>query len=241
MDYSKEWVAAWQQTANYALFAKTTDPHLFDIVEPKHPTAGALTMEDVNRRLAQQIQEYHLDERFATSKEVVSKHFATGKKNVATAFSKVMADIEAQKKKYEESRRLASAAAVPNGEPSRGIISWPASPASTSTTDLSTARPVTPSRGGYPRIDTTALRARAPDLTQAQAKAGAYFSSWGSWASEKRKGWGRGSMEAEKSSEGTIEKEHGWNGLGSAATSPMKRKKSSREEKGLDGIGRLDA
>lgn len=38
---------------------------------------------------------------------------------------------------------------------------------------------------------------QAPDLTHAQAniqaagtRAGAYFSSWGSWASEKRKGWG---------------------------------------------------
>lgn len=31
---------------------------------------------------------------------------------------------------------------------------------------------------------------QAPDLSNAQAKAGAYFSSWGAWASEKRKGWG---------------------------------------------------
>tara|TARA_R110002003_G_scaffold45_13_gene3565 strand:- start:525 stop:887 length:363 start_codon:yes stop_codon:yes gene_type:complete len=38
---------------------------------------------------------------------------------------------------------------------------------------------------------------QAPDLANAQANlqaakqsAGAYFSSWGSWASEKRKGWG---------------------------------------------------
>jgi len=31
---------------------------------------------------------------------------------------------------------------------------------------------------------------QAPDLTNAKASAGAYFSSWGTWASEKRKGWG---------------------------------------------------
>lgn len=31
---------------------------------------------------------------------------------------------------------------------------------------------------------------QAPDLSNAKASAGAYFSSWGSWASEKRKGWG---------------------------------------------------
>ncbi len=40
-------------------------------------------------------------------------------------------------------------------------------------------------------------KAQAPDLSNAQAnlqaastRAGAYFSSWGTWASEKRKGWG---------------------------------------------------
>lgn len=40
-------------------------------------------------------------------------------------------------------------------------------------------------------------KAQAPDLSNAQANiqaasksAGAYFSSWGTWASEKRKGWG---------------------------------------------------
>jgi hypothetical protein len=40
-------------------------------------------------------------------------------------------------------------------------------------------------------------KSTAPDLSHAQANlsaasksAGAYFSSWGSWASEKRKGWG---------------------------------------------------
>lgn len=31
---------------------------------------------------------------------------------------------------------------------------------------------------------------QAPDLSHAQARASAYFSSWGTWASEKRKGWG---------------------------------------------------
>lgn len=42
-------------------------------------------------------------------------------------------------------------------------------------------------------------KAQAPDLSHAQAnlqaastRAGAYFSSWGSWASEKRKGWAAG-------------------------------------------------
>lgn len=39
-------------------------------------------------------------------------------------------------------------------------------------------------------------KAQAPDLSNARASAGAYFSSWGSWASEKRKGWGNRSASA---------------------------------------------
>lgn len=39
-------------------------------------------------------------------------------------------------------------------------------------------------------------KAQGPDLGNARASAGAYFSSWGSWASEKRKGWGNRSSSA---------------------------------------------
>lgn len=39
-------------------------------------------------------------------------------------------------------------------------------------------------------------KTQAPDFTNARASAGAYFSSWGSWASEKRKGWGNRSASA---------------------------------------------
>ena len=44
--------------------------------------------------------------------------------------------------------------------------------------------------------DTVKGKTQAPDLTNARASAGAYFSSWGSWASEKRKGWGNRSTSA---------------------------------------------
>lgn len=42
-------------------------------------------------------------------------------------------------------------------------------------------------------------KTQAPDLGNARASAGAYFSSWGSWASEKRKGWGNRSVSANQS------------------------------------------
>ena len=86
--------------------------------------------------------------------------------------------------------------------------------------------------------------AHAPDFTATQAsmqaagqKAGAYISSWGVWASERRKGWAKGSLNAssENVSAGVTSptKQGKWNsGIGG---------KKIREEKGGDGIGRLDA
>jgi hypothetical protein len=57
-------------------------------------------------------------------------------------------------------------------------------------------------RSRIPNVNTKAVP-KAPDLTQAQAtvqaagqRAGAYLSSWGSWAAEKRRtGWGKTSAE----------------------------------------------
>ncbi|KAF7447489.1 Transporter Avl9 [Pyrenophora tritici-repentis] len=55
-EFSNEWVHAWMQTENFRIWNKFTDSHLFDIVDPKHPCSGGLSMEDVQRRLAQYVQ-----------------------------------------------------------------------------------------------------------------------------------------------------------------------------------------
>ena len=70
-DFGSDWVQAWMLTENFKLFQNFTgkqnsplgrclltvssDSHLFDIVEPRHPCAGGLTIEDVQRRLAQSV------------------------------------------------------------------------------------------------------------------------------------------------------------------------------------------
>jgi hypothetical protein len=168
-EFGNEWIKAWMKTENFRIFNKFTDSHIFDIVEPNHPCTGGLTIEDVQRRLAQQVSELHLDERFQSGKEVLGKHLATGQKKIGTAFNNLWADIEvmreAQRQRAAEQRASGSSETnqkAPNG-----------------------------------RAGSTVKFPKAPDLSQAQAsmqaagqKAGAYLSSWGSWASEKRKtGW----------------------------------------------------
>ena len=165
-EFSPPFIDAWQSTENFKLWNRVTDSLLFDIVEPRHPCAGGLTIEDVQRRLASQVAELHLDERFNQTREVVGKRLADGRTQVTSAFNKVWADIEvmreAQRKRSEEARAAAATSPPPEKSPQGS--------------------------GG---------RFAKPDLQQAQAsvaaagqRAGAYLSSWGTWASEKRKtGW----------------------------------------------------
>lgn len=219
IDFNPDFIHNWRQTSNFALFDSHTDSHLFDIVEPRHPTAGNLSFEDIQRRLALQIQTLHLDDRLATSKEALNKHLATGHKKVSTAFSNLWADIEAMREAQRKRAEIANLGTIRSNSDTGGPPSENAPPAQH-------------------------FVARARDLTAAQAsvqaagqKAGAYISSWGAWASERRKGWAKGSPNASSdnvAAGGTsLTKLGKWNS-GIAG-------KKVREEKGGDGIGRLDA
>ncbi|KAI1461538.1 transport protein Avl9-domain-containing protein [Annulohypoxylon moriforme] len=108
VDFSIEWVEYWMRTENYRMWNTYTDSHLFDIVEPKHPCAGGLTVDDVQRRIQQQVQDLHLDERFAVGKEVLGRNLAAGRDKASTMFNKLYADMEAlreaQRKRAEESQ-----------------------------------------------------------------------------------------------------------------------------------------
>lgn len=155
-DFGLDWLDAWKRTENYRMWNANTDSHLFDIVDPKHPCAGGLTVDDVQRRIAEQVKELHLDERFAQGKEVLGRNIAAGREKASFVLNKLYADMEALR---EAQRRRAEEARANEG----------AAPA--------------------------ASENRAPAASQtAGARAGAYVSSWTTWASEKRKtgGWGAG-------------------------------------------------
>ncbi|KAK1752074.1 late secretory pathway protein AVL9 [Echria macrotheca] len=108
-DYGQDFVEAWKRTENYRIWNTHTDSHLFDIVEPKHPCAGGLTIDDVQRRIAQQVQDLHLDERFAVGREVLGRNLAASKEKASTMFNKLYADMEAlreaQRKRAEEAKQ----------------------------------------------------------------------------------------------------------------------------------------
>lgn len=115
-EFGSEWIEAWLKTDNYQVFQQHTDSHLFDIVEPTHPATGGLTIDDIQRRLAAQVADLHLDERIQQSRETLGKTFASGQKKVSSAFNNLWADIE---KMREEQRKRQEETSSPSERSSR--------------------------------------------------------------------------------------------------------------------------
>ncbi|OKL63971.1 hypothetical protein UA08_00800 [Talaromyces atroroseus] len=198
LEFNQDFVAHWKTTRNYALFHRlTSDAMLFSVVEPRHPCAGGLTIDDIQRRLAQQVSELHLDERVREGREALNKTLVTGQKKVSNAFNSFWADIEAlreaQRKRNEERamERASSDEKSLSGESLQSIRNNTTSP-STTTTTTSGSSTETNSFSWFGHV----RRSPSVDVSQGQApantagqRAGAYISSWGAWASERRKEW----------------------------------------------------
>ena len=120
----------------------------------------------------------------------------------------------------------------------------PGAATSTNGAPASTSEDINTNTKSPPRVDLTAAQA---SVQAAGQKAGAYISSWGAWASERRKGWAEG-----RASPSTIVSASSENAVGEKSPGKLARWSSSasgkvsggakmKEEKGGDGIGRLDA
>ncbi|KAL2813697.1 transport protein Avl9-domain-containing protein [Aspergillus granulosus] len=188
LEFNQDFLELWRTTSNYALFQRlTSDALLFSIAEPRHPSAGGLTIDDVQRRISQQVADLHLDERVREGREALNRHISTGQKKVTAAFNSFWADIEAmreaQRKRNEEKL---------NQSPRPSLDRTASLPISASESSPTTAAGGSSSswfpnrKGAVPAVDMTQAQASVSAVSQ---KAGAYFSSWGSWATEKRKEW----------------------------------------------------
>ncbi|KAL4809368.1 transport protein Avl9-domain-containing protein [Aspergillus unguis] len=187
LEFNQEFLSQWRKTSNYTLFQRlTSDALLFSIAEPRHPSAGGLTIDDVQRRISQQVADLHLDERVREGREALNRHISTGSKKVSAAFNSFWADIEsmreAQRKKNEEKAlQQQSQTPRPSLEKSHTLPTSPSDSTSTSNSSWFPNRKVQ-----VPAVDMTQAQASVSAVGQ---KANAYFSSWGSWATEKKKEW----------------------------------------------------
>lgn len=190
LEFNSEFLAQWQETPNYALFKRlTSDALLFSIVEPRHPCAGGLTFEDVQRRFSQQVAELHLDERVREGREALNRHLSTGQKKVTAAFNSFWSDIDAmrdaQRKKNEEKAATQSQRSSLDKASVGSPPLQPSDAASVTSTSTGSGSWLGGTRKGPP-VDISQAQA---SVSAAGQKAGSYLSSWGTWASEKRKEW----------------------------------------------------
>lgn len=165
VDFGLDWVEAWMRTENYRMWNAHTDENIFAVSEPKHPCAGGLTIEDIQRHIAEQVKDLHLDERIAQGRDMLGRNIAAGREKASSVFNKLYSDMEymreSQRRRAEEARM--SEASKPQTDPH----------ASQAAADPSKTQQSGQTVG---------------------ARAGNFMSGWASWAGEKRKagGWGGG-------------------------------------------------
>lgn len=117
VDFNLDWVEAWMKTENYRIWNNKTDSHLFDIAEPRHICAGGLTIDDVSRRVTQQVQDLHLDEKLSQGRDAAARNLAAARDKGGAMITKFYGELEAyreaQRKKAEETRQQQSSDSVP--------------------------------------------------------------------------------------------------------------------------------
>lgn len=197
-DFNPDFISTWRQTNNFTLWTHlTSNNRIFDIITPSHPTAGGLSVEDIQRRLTQQVAELHLDDRVREGREVLNKYTTAGRERVG----KLWADLEAMRQARREAvlSRSAGPAAVPeNKDGAHDTLPVMAGTSANTSTSTSAAAPASTwaATAASLRERAAKVQVQKPDTAQMQAvarenavKAGAYLSSWGSWARDRGKEW----------------------------------------------------
>ncbi|KAI5303511.1 late secretory pathway protein avl9, partial [Ascosphaera atra] len=174
LEFNADFLERWQTTPNFALFNRlTSDSVLFSIVEPRHPCAGGLSVDDIQRRFS----ELHLGERVSEGREALGKHIATGQKRVVSVFNNLWADLESKRAEQKQQRHEKGHhhSHSPPGHKSPRVRPLDVRPSLDERT-----------RSPPPLSPPSASSNAKPPLSQ---RSTSYIGSWTSWAQEKRKEW----------------------------------------------------
>ncbi|KAF8555259.1 hypothetical protein OG21DRAFT_1461251 [Imleria badia] len=81
-DFNTVWIAEFTKTNAYEVWDRSTDPMLFDIVEPRHPcNEKPSVVSDIGLRLSEGIQDLKLEQQLAPTREAISRTLTVGSAN----------------------------------------------------------------------------------------------------------------------------------------------------------------
>ncbi|KIM40920.1 hypothetical protein M413DRAFT_445694 [Hebeloma cylindrosporum] len=81
-DFNPLWISEFKSTNAYEVWNRTTDPLLFDIVEPRHPcNEKPSVVADIGLRLQEGIQDLKLEQQLAPAREAVARTLTVGSTN----------------------------------------------------------------------------------------------------------------------------------------------------------------
>ncbi|KIY00494.1 uncharacterized protein Z520_04179 [Fonsecaea multimorphosa CBS 102226] len=104
-DFNPEFLAMWRSTNNFALFDRLTRGNrIFDIIEPRHPTGGGLSVEDLQRRVARGMADLHLDERVREGREQLGRTLQSGRERVEAGMASFWAQVEKAREQRAQQR-----------------------------------------------------------------------------------------------------------------------------------------
>ncbi|PPQ68833.1 LOW QUALITY PROTEIN: hypothetical protein CVT25_008881 [Psilocybe cyanescens] len=89
-DFNPLWISEFKTTNAYEVWDRTTDPLLFDIVEPRHPcNEKPSVVADIGLRLQEGIQDLKLEQQLAPAREAVARTLTVG----STSFFKAVEGV----------------------------------------------------------------------------------------------------------------------------------------------------
>ncbi|KAJ7160086.1 transport protein Avl9-domain-containing protein [Mycena filopes] len=97
-DFNPLWISEFKHTNAYEVWERTTDPLLFDIVEPRHPcNEKPSVVADIGLRLQEGLQDLKLEQQLAPAREAVARTLTAGSTNFFKAVEGVRGRWNAQR------------------------------------------------------------------------------------------------------------------------------------------------
>ncbi|KAH7340653.1 transport protein Avl9-domain-containing protein [Rhizoctonia solani] len=92
--FNDAWVAGFRMTRAYDQWNRITDPVLFDIIEPKHPCAGQVTLaSDLGLRLSEGLNDLKLEENLGPARDRISNALSVGSAGFFKAVEGFRSDV----------------------------------------------------------------------------------------------------------------------------------------------------